>query len=265
MSTNKRAKKLSSGLHGLASLLDEMRYRLLSSHGRPPAPTAAGNVRAAIMQLKTTFAGSLKSTKTVTPNPKHRSPTAIVPTASSFISPSNGVAVTPSANKQRDSNRSSARIASRAIDAGSPLEDDRDAPSLRLDIVHRNQSSTSNGMKRLSNLEILSLRRTDVFTLVVPHVDKRVIPAARVARTEIQRAFDAITKACSISTSDKDAIASFVERERKERIIYRESKACLEYNVRIRAFAERDKIHTEIMTPSQLQHMIGPGGNGRDE
>ena len=257
---NKRAKKLSIGLHGLASILDEMSYRLLSS--KPPAPTAAGNVRAAAMQLKTSFAGSLKCTKAVTPNPKHRLPTAILPTESSSVSPSNGVVITPSVNTPCDSNRSSARIASRVVDAGTLLEDDRDAQSLRLDVIHRNQSSTYNGMKRLSNLEILSLRRTHEFTLVVPHVDRKVIPAARVARTEIQGAFDAITKACSISSSDKDAIASFVERERNERTIFRESKACVEYNVRIRAFAERDKIHTEIMTPSQIQYMIGPGGNG---
>ena len=54
----------------------------------------------------------------------------------------------------------------------------------------------------------------------------------------------------------------FVERDRNERTIIRESKACLEHNVRIRAFAERDKIHAEVMSPSQLQYMIGPGGNG---
>ena len=247
-------------MHGLASILDEMHYSLLRS--KPPAPTAAGNVRSAAMQLKTSFAGSLKCTKTITPNPKHSSPTAIMSPASSSISRSNRVAVTPSSDMPRPSVRSSARIASRVVDAGTPIADEPAVQSLRLDLIHRNQSSTYYGMKKLSIIEILSLRRTDVFTLVVPHVDRRVIPAACVARTEIKSAFDGITKACAMTSSNKDAIASFVEREHNERIIFRESKACMEYNVRIRAFAERDKIHAEVMSTSQLQYMIGPGGNG---
>ena len=259
MVANKRAKTLSSGLHGLASLLDEMHYNLLRS--KPPAPTAAANVRSASMQLKTSFAGSLKCTKSITPNPKQRSHTAIASTASSSTSRSNGVVVTPSAETPRDSVRSSARVASRVVDAGTPI-DEPAVQSLRLDLINRNQSSTYYGMKKLSIIEILSLRRADVFTLVVPHVDKRVIPAARVARTEITSTFDAITKACSPWSSDKDELAVFVARDRNERTIFRESKACLEYNVRIRAFAERDKIHAEVMSPSQLQYMIGPGGNG---
>ena len=117
-------------------------------------------------------------------------------------------------------------------------------------------------MKKLSIIEILSLHQTDVFTLVIPHVDRRVILAACVARTEIKSAFDGITKACSTTSSNKGAIASFVEREHNERIIFRKLKACMEYNVRICSFAERDKIHAEVMSKSQLQYTIGPGGNG---
>jgi hypothetical protein len=166
MATNKRAKTLSSGVHGLSSILDEMHYSLLRS--KPPAPTAAGNVRSAAMQLKTSFAGSLKCTKTITPNPKHSSPTAIVPTASSSISHSNGVAVTPSSDTPRESVCSSARIATRVFNAETPMDDEPAVQSLRLDLIHRNQSSTYYGMKKLSIIEILSLRRTDVFTLVVP-------------------------------------------------------------------------------------------------
>ena len=258
MAANKRAKTLSSGLHGLANLLDEMHYNLLRSK---PAPTAAAFVvvRSATTQLKTSFSGSMKSTKTITPNPNRRSHTAIASTASSSTSHSNGV-VTPSSETPRASGRLSARIASRDVDEGTPIDGTNVQP-LRLDVINSNQSSTYYGMKRLSNVEILSLRRGDVFTLVVPHVDKRVLPLARAARTAISSAFDAITKA-SYSSTDIDELAVFVGRERAERTIVRESKAYTEYNVRIRAFAERDKIHAEVMSSSQLKYMIGPGGNG---
>ena len=111
MAANKRAKTLSSGLHGLANLLDEMHYNLLRSK---PAPTAAAFVvvRSATTQLKTSFSGSMKSTKTITPNPNRRSHTAIASTASSSTSHSNGV-VTPSSETTRASGCFSARIASR--------------------------------------------------------------------------------------------------------------------------------------------------------
>jgi hypothetical protein len=53
-----------------------------------------------------------------------------------------------------------------------------------------------------------------------------------------------------------------MKKERAERTITREGKDVVEYNVRVRSYAERDKLHDEDLSSSQLEYMIGAGGNG---
>ena len=106
------------------------------------------------------------------------------------------------------------------------------------------------------------MRRTDQFTLVVPPIDSNVVADARDSRRDVIRAFDSNIRACSPPGLDADGILSFMNRERAERTISREGKDVVEYNVRIRSYAERDKVHDEELSKLQLEYMIGPGGNG---
>ena len=102
------------------------------------------------------------------------------------------------------------------------------------------------------------MRRTDQFTLVVPPIDSKVVNDARDSRGDVIRAFDSNIRACSPPGLDADGILSFMNRERAERTISREGKDIVEYNVRIRSHAGRDKVHDEELSKLQLEYMIGP-------
>ena len=242
----------------MAKLLSDIQY---DYHRLKPMPvTAMGNINTAAKHLKTTFTGSTKGTK----KSKLRASNGADST-SQFNTPRRGVSVTPPAHHDAAPElnaRSSSRIACYSRKSASPSVHASTEVAARLDTAHVNLSSTNHGTKKLTIREILSMRRTDQFTLVLPPINSKVVADARDARDDVIRAFDSIIIACSPPGLDADGILSFMNRERAEQTISQEGKEVVEYNVRIRSYAERDKLHEEELTKPQLEYMIGPGGNG---
>ena len=218
MPPSKRAKKGSTGLNGMAKLLSEIQY---DYHRLKPMPvTPIGNIKTAAKHLKTTFTGSTKGTK----KSKLRASNGADST-SQLNSPGRGVSITPPAHHDAapESNaRSSSRIARYSRNSASSSVRAATDVATRLDTVHVNLSSTNHGTKKLTIREILSMRRTDQFMLVVPPIDSKVVADAQDSRGDVIRAFDSNIRACSPPGLDADGILSFMNRERAERTISRE-------------------------------------------
>jgi hypothetical protein len=215
MPPRKRAKKGSIGVNGMAKLLSKIQH---DYHRLKPMPgTVTGNINTAAKHLKTTFTGSTKGTK----KSKSRSSNGADST-SQLNTPGRGVSVTPPANHDAAPElnaRSSSRIARYSRNSASPLVRAATEVATRLDTAHVNLSSTNHGTKKLTIREILSMRRTDQFTLVIPPVNSKVVTVAREARGDVIRAFDSIVRACLPPGLDADGILSFMNRERAERTI----------------------------------------------
>ena len=159
-----KGKKLLNGFELLAERMDCLFFPLLPNRKKRLKPTSNGIAASAMKELSSSFKKSARGVRTRKPNPTSD------PLSSSTTSP---IVATPSVvSSSRSSARSTRSTVSTATEISHIVPTQLNYKvDVDCDIFDRGSiplSSTNRRTKRLSNMAIIRLRKSDNFTLVLP-------------------------------------------------------------------------------------------------
>lgn len=141
-------------------------------------------------------------------------------------------------------------------------DDEREGKRIRRDCPATIRSSKNRGMQRLKLIQIVSLRKSDEFTLVVPPTDYKAPKVAIQPRKDVIEDFkrvilSAVSRRFRLSNKGKE---EYYAKDLTERTISMDGKDSYEYNVRIIDYPERAKLEEKNLLQSERDRVLEEAG-----